>query len=401
MKAVILAAGKGTRLKPFTSTKQKHLLPVAGRPFLHFLIENLRKAGFEDKDIGIVVGNKKEQIEEFLKVNKIDARMIEQKEQLGTAHALQHAKDFVGNEDFVVMMGDNLYSSEDMAEISKQKDVCISGAEHARPEQFGALIIEDNYLRGIIEKQKRVESTAGPVLVNTGLYKFTPKVFEFLEKLERSDREEFELTDAVSALAKEGPVSVHKAKGYWVDFTYPWHVFDANEFLLNRMEGKIEGRVSDKATVNGKVVIEEGAEILPNVHIEGPVYISKGCKVGPNCNLRPGTFLGENVRIGNGCDIKNSIIMKNSTAAHLNYVGDSVIGENCNLGAGTNIANLRFDNEHVKVSVNGERVSSGRRKLGCFIGDNVKTGINCSIMPGVVIKENSIVPPHTLVNKDI
>ena len=397
MKAVILAAGKGTRFMPFTTTKSKVLLPVAGKPFLWFLIKDLRKAGFEDKDIGLVVGHKKEQIQEFLKEHNIDAKLIEQKEQLGTAHAVQQAKEFVGEDNFVVLMGDNLYSADDIKEMTEKKEICIAAAMHERPQQFGALVVEEGYLKDIIEKQ---EST-GPGLVNTALYKFTPKVFSFLDKLEKSERKEFELTDAVCALAKEGPVIVHKSKGYWVDFTYPWHFFDVNKFLLDRIESRIEGNVSDKATVNGKIVIEKGAEIMLNVHIEGPVYISKGCKIGPNSYLRPGTFLGENVRVGNGCEIKNSIVMKNTKIPHLSYVGDSVIGENCNLGAGTSIANLRFDDKHVIVAVKNERMSSGRRKLGAFIGDNVQTGINCSIMPGVVIKEGSIVRPHSLINKDI
>jgi bifunctional UDP-N-acetylglucosamine pyrophosphorylase/glucosamine-1-phosphate N-acetyltransferase len=399
MKAVILAAGKGTRLKPFTYTKPKPLIPVAGKPFLWFLINNLKKAGFEDKDIGVVVGNNKEQVEDFLRINNINAKTIEQKEQLGTAHAVQQAKEFVENDEFVVMMGDNLYSAEDIAEISKQKEICVLGAEHEKPEQFGTLVIEEGYLKGIREKQKP-EGT-GQIFVNAGLYKFTSKVFDFLNKVEKSERGEFELTDTVSALAKEGPVLVHKAKGHWRDLTYSWHALKVNEFLLKQMDEKREGKISDRATINGKVVIEEGAEVLSNVHIEGPVYISKGCKIGPNCYLRAGTFLAENVHIGNGCEIKNSIVMKNTKIPHLSYIGDSVIGENCNLGAGTNIANLRFDDQHVHVGVKNERVSSGRRKLGCFIGDNVKTGINCSIMPGIVIKENSIIPPHTLINRDV
>jgi len=401
MKAVILAAGKGIRLAPFTNTKSKVLLPVAGKPFLWFLIDNLKKAGIEDKQIGVVVGHKKEQLEAFLKKYNLDVTLIEQKEQLGTAHAVKQARDFVGSDEFIVLMGDNLYAPEDITDVKNCTEMCIAGAVHERPEQFGALHVEENYLKGISEKGK--QNTQNSALVNTGLYKFTPKIFDFIDKLEKSQRGEYEITDAVSALAREGPVIVYKTKGYWLDFTYPWHVLDINEFLMDKIRTRIEegADISDKATIKGNVMIEKGAEIMSNVHIEGPVYISKGCKIGPNCYLRAGTFLEENVRVGNGCEIKHSVVMRNTRIPHLSYVGDSVIGENCNLGAGTKVANLRFDDKHVEVRVNNERINSGRRKLGALIGDNVQTGINVSIMPGVVIKDGINIPPHTIVNRDV
>ena len=124
-------------------------------------------------------------------------------------------------------------------------------------------------------------------------------------------------------------------------------------------------------------------------------HIGKGTKIYPGC------FIGDNCHIGNAVEIKNSIIMDKTNVPHLSYVGDSIIGEGCNFGAGTNIANLRFDNAEVKMNIQGEKQSSGRRKLGCVVADNVKTGINVSIMPGKKIGPNKLIPPNFVVEKDM
>lgn len=126
-------------------------------------------------------------------------------------------------------------------------------------------------------------------------------------------------------------------------------------------------------------------------YVEGPVYISKGCDIGPNCYIRPSTCLGEGVRIGSSVEVKNSIVMRRTAIPHHNYVGDSIIGERCNFGAGTKVANLRFDDRTVRVTTKGQMLSSGRRKLGVVMGDDVKTGINAMIEPGTVIWEGTVI----------
>ena len=149
------------------------------------------------------------------------------------------------------------------------------------------------------------------------------------------------------------------------------------------------------------VTVEEGARIRSGVYIEGPAFIGKGSDVGPNCFIRPHTSIGRNVRIGNACEVKNSIIMDKTHIGHLSYVGDSIIGENCNLGAGTTIANYRFDGETVKMAVKDSILDTGRRKLGVVLGDDVKTGINASLMPGVKVGNNSWIGPGITVHQDV
>ena len=160
---------------------------------------------------------------------------------------------------------------------------------------------------------------------------------------------------------------------------------------MTNLQTKIEGDVSEKATVIGNIQIGKGTEVLPGSYIIGPVIIGKDCEIGPNNYLRPSTCIGDKCKIGAAVEIKNSIIMSHTNVPHLTYVGDSVIGERCNLGAGTKVANLRLDETEVQVVVDGRRTGSGRRKLGVIMGDDVKTGINASIDVGTIIGEGTMI----------
>lgn len=212
MKAVILAAGKGTRMLPLTETVPKVLIEVNGKPFLYYVIENLKKAGFNE--FGIIVGYLKEKIEEFVKKNGINAELIEQKEQLGTGHAVLQAKEFCKDEDFIVLGGDNLFSVSDLKSINNQDDfIYVIGKKVESPSRYGVLIVKEDKLARIIEKPKEFVGN----LINIGLYKFTPEIWKALDKIKLSPRGEYELTDAITILAEQGKVKVLKLKDYWLD----------------------------------------------------------------------------------------------------------------------------------------------------------------------------------------
>jgi len=150
------------------------------------------------------------------------------------------------------------------------------------------------------------------------------------------------------------------------------------------------------ASVRGSLSAGKGTEIFPGTVIEGNVIIGGNCKIGPNAYLRGNVYIGNNCHVGMS-EVKNSIILDNSNVPHFNYVGDSIIGENVNLGAGTKIANLRHDGKGIKISINGRKIDSRRRKLGAFIGSGTKTGINSSINCGVFLKNNSKILPNQFV----
>jgi len=211
MKAVILAAGKGVRMLPLTNDKPKVMIEVNGRPFLHYVIENLKNAGI--KEIGIVVGYRSDKVKQYFGEK---FKYIEQKEQLGTAHAVLQARDFVGADDFLVIMGDNLYSSNDILDISKKEEFYVSAFRSDTPSAYGVLETQSDMLVGISEKPAHPKSN----LVNTGLYKMTPEIFEEITKLRKSPRGEYELTDALSNLARHGKVRVYKLKDYWIDMSF-------------------------------------------------------------------------------------------------------------------------------------------------------------------------------------
>lgn len=225
MKALILAAGKGTRMMPLTERIPKVLVEVNGKPFLYYVLKSLKKAGY--KDFGIIVGYKKEKIESFLKEYKFKAKLIEQKEQLGTGHAVLQAKEWIGKNNFIVCSGDNLYDISDIKRI-KMKDsfYYLLGLEIDEWQKYGVLVVENCFLKEIKEKPKQFVGN----LINTGLYKLKPEIFPILEKLRPSPRGEIELTDALNVLAKKNKVRVLNGK-WWVDLGCKKDIYPASCFL--------------------------------------------------------------------------------------------------------------------------------------------------------------------------
>jgi bifunctional UDP-N-acetylglucosamine pyrophosphorylase/glucosamine-1-phosphate N-acetyltransferase len=178
-------------------------------------------------------------------------------------------------------------------------------------------------------------------------------------------------------------------------------MLEANERLLMNFTPQVKGTVEPSVVIKGPVWLEETACIRSGSYIDGPAYIGEKSVVGPNARIRPCTSIGDEVNLGTSCEVKNSIIMSGSKVPHLSYIGDSVIGEKCNLAAGTITANIRLDEEPVTVNVKGKCVSSGMNKLGTIMGDQVQTGINSSIMPGVKIGASSYIGPGAVVYNDV
>jgi UDP-N-acetylglucosamine diphosphorylase/glucosamine-1-phosphate N-acetyltransferase len=391
MKALILAAGEGTRLRPLTSNIPKPLLTLAGRPYLLHLVHSLRQAGVREQCI--LVGWKSNRVKEFFGDGHelgVELTYLEQKERLGTANAIGVAEGEM-DDDFVCVNGDVVMAPEAVGEIvsafQRDRAPFMGVVQVAEPKRFGVVEEREGRLLRIVEKPIHPPSD----LINGGLFGLTPEVFTYIHRTERSPRGEFEFTDTLNMMAAESEVLVRRITGEWMDVGYPWELLRANEFLMARVQREIQGTVEEGAFLKGQVVVEEGALVRSGAYVEGPVYISKGCDIGPNCYLRPFTCLGEGVRVGNAVEIKNSIVMRGTCIPHHNYVGDSVIGERCNLGSGTKVANLRFDDRLVRVSIKGRTLNSGRRKMGVIMGDDVKTGINAMIEPGTVVWEGAVI----------
>ncbi len=385
MRAFILAAGEGTRMWPLTDTRPKPLIPLANKPIVEHILDALVENGVEK--ISILIGYEGRQIAERYGHNYRGATIdyVYQKERRGTGDAVLYASKYK-DEKFLILNGDLYFEKDAISEILNH-DNAVLGVYKENAEPYGLLIGNEN----LEEIREKVPNSSG--LVNAGIYVFNRKIFDYIKKVELSPRGEIEFTDAINMFAKEHEVKIVQYDGLWLDIGYPWHLLDAIKAYLEKMECEIKGEVEDNVVLKGKVCIGEGTRIMSGTYIEGPVLIGKNCKIGPNAYIRPYTVIGDNCHVGNSCEVKASIIMNGSKVPHFNYVGDSIIGENCNLGAGTKVANLRLDEKNIKVVVKDKIVDTGRRKLGVIMGDNVHTGINVSIDVGTMIGSYTYIAP--------
>jgi len=208
---------------------------------------------------------------------------------------------------------------------------------------------------------------------------------------------------ALDAMCKEGkPIHVVPYSGTWHAIKYPWDILDGVRFFLDHSESCISptARISTHAVIDGKVIIGDNARVMENAVIRGPVYIGPRTVVGNSTLVREYSHLGADCVVGFATEIKGSYI-GDGCWFHMNYVGDSVVGQHCNFGAGTITANWRFDEQLISVQVNDNPVNTGKDKFGAIIGDNCRTGINVSIMPGVKIGSNAIIGPSVLLTQDV
>jgi UDP-N-acetylglucosamine diphosphorylase/glucosamine-1-phosphate N-acetyltransferase len=406
VKAVVLAAGEGVRLQPVTATRPKHLIKVAGKPILEFCLDALKASGVTD--VAVVTHYMGEAIREFFGDGEgfgLKIEYVEQAEMLGTGNAVSVVEPYVEG-DFVLVYGDLLFGADAVADelelFEAEKPASVMAVVPVeKPESYGIVEVEAGKVKRVVEKP--VAGDAPSNLANAGVYVFSEEIFDKLRQTKASVRGEWELTDAVSLLVKDGQevLAAEISRDDWFDVGRPWDLLEANSWALKRMGHKVYGLVENGAHLIGPVTVAETARVRSGAYIEGPCFIGEGCDVGPNCFIRACTSLGRNVRVGNACEVKNSIIMDGTHVGHLSYVGDSILCEGCNLAAGTITANLRLDDEHVKMMVKGKVVDSGRRKLGAILGDNVKTGINALFMPGVKVGANSLVGANFMVHRDL
>ncbi|MCL5788396.1 MAG: sugar phosphate nucleotidyltransferase [Candidatus Marsarchaeota archaeon] len=398
MKGVVLAAGRGTRLEPITSTTPKPLLRFLGKPYAQLVLERLHEAGIYETFVLVPSGHR-----ELFRDSLTPSHLVEQSEPKGTAHAvslaLSHARGAT-----LVQYGDNMFKTKSLRDIlavhAEAKNIAtIAVAKVDNPSKYGAVKV-DGRGRVLHIEEKSEQPTSNLAFV--GLMVLEPDFLKYSESVDKSPRGELELTDALNRAATSSEVGVVDITGaVWHDLTYPWDILSIHEEMINEMPLDVEGEVEQGVVIKGSVYIGEGSRVKSGTYIEGPVWIGKHVTVGPNSYLRPFTAVDDGCRIGSACEVKASVVYQNTHISHLSYVGDSVIAESVNLGAGTITANLRFDERAIKVNVNGVRVNSGRSKLGCFIGAGVKTGINVSLNPGVKVGQGAYILPGTVVRTDV
>ncbi len=388
MKAVILAAGEGQRMRPLTCTRPKVLLPVANKPIMEHLLETVARAGV--KDLVFIVGYKDDRVRDYFGDGARWGVSISYRLQpcpLGTADAVRMAEGLV-DDLFLVLNGDIIVDSSDIAALVSREGTAVSVKEVENTDGLGTVETDSGHVTRLHEKLASPPTR----LANIGVYLFRQTIFEAIRHTPKSCRGEYELPQAIQLLVDSGERVACHSFNSWKDVSYPWDLLLLNEQLLSTMPADNRGIVEENVVMRGNCSIGEGSRIRSGSYIVGPVLIGRDCDSGPNCYIRPFTSIGDRCHIGAAVEVKNSIIMNASKVPHHNYVGDSIIGERCNLGAGTKIANLRFDG--AGVTVNG--IDTRMRKFGAILGDNVATGINASINTGTLVGNDTRIGPGAM-----
>lgn len=333
MKALILCAGKGTRLRPLTFTNAKPLIPIANKPTIMYSLEKIKEAGIID--IGLVVSP--ENIDDFQKVlgdgSKFDLKItyIIQEHPQGLAHAVKVSQNFIGSDNFVMYLGDNLINFDLKKFIEKFKQgsfesyILLTPIDN--PSNFGIAVIEDSKVVKVIEKPKDAPSN----LAIIGVYIFTPKIFEAIDNISPSWRGELEITDAIQWLIENSKnVGAYIIDGWWKDTGKPEDLIEANRTILGELQDiEIEGEVRQDSLVQGKVKIGKNTKIINSV-VRGPVIIGENTTIN-NAYIGPYTSIGDGVYITSS-EIENSIILNDANIANISLrIDSSIIGENATL----------------------------------------------------------------------
>ncbi|MGI8423275.1 MAG: glucose-1-phosphate thymidylyltransferase [Chloroflexota bacterium] len=335
MKGIIVSGGKGTRLRPLTYTGAKQLVPVANKPVMFYALEDLVEAGITE--IGIVVpadfAMARDQIKAAIGDGaKFGARVtyIEQDAPRGIAHAVSICRDFVGDDKFVVFLGDNFIREGITEQVAAFRDGSMNAVlmlhRVPNPQELGVAVVSDGKIVELQEKPAQPKSNLGIV----GIYMLDRHFFEEADKLKPSKRGELEITDALSGLLERGlDVRPQMVEGYWIDTGKHIDMLDANRLVLDALEGRIDGEVDADSRVDGRVVLEVGAKVMRSV-IRGPAIIGKGAVVTD-------AYIGPYTAVGDGCvitssELEHSIVLENSTIEDIHTrIEDSLIGRNVRL----------------------------------------------------------------------
>ncbi|MFH0737376.1 MAG: glucose-1-phosphate thymidylyltransferase [Candidatus Micrarchaeota archaeon] len=332
MKGLILAAGRGTGLKPITDNRLKPLVPVANKPMIMYVLDDLINAGITD--IGIVISPAGTPIKEAVGDGsrwKVKVTYIVQPEPLGLAHAVRCAQGFIGGSPFILYLGDNLLSGGIAGFVS----AFASSSDDARlmlttvddPTRFGVVELDDKRrpIR-LVEKPEKPKSNFAIV----GIYAFRSSVFDAISKIKPSPRGELEITDAIQALISSSkPVSVEFVKDWWHDTGKPQSLLLANGLMLDHMKDTFnEGGRAPSAKIFGRVRIGRGSSILENTEIRGPVSIGEGCVIGPDCLIGPYTSVADGARISR-TSIEFSMVFDKAVIEGAGRITDSIIGSGC------------------------------------------------------------------------
>jgi UDP-N-acetylglucosamine diphosphorylase/glucosamine-1-phosphate N-acetyltransferase len=405
LQTIILAGGEGKRVFPLAANSPKPMFKLLGKPLIHHVIDVLKEAKL--KDYIIVVGHHGEQIKNYLKDGSelgVNIQYTTQNQSLGMADALKTTEKLTENNFFVVNADDIFEASLIKQMYRKFKETEVEIVLSSKPVRetwkFGIIRVNDDQVTDFVEKPPRGNEPSNLAVV--GVYILTKKIFDYYRKIPVSDHQ---YEDAIlNFIQNKNLVKAVSYDGFFAGYKYPWDLFAINKHLMDTKLSesiiKEDVNISERATVEGKVWLEKGIKVFEGACIRGPCYIGENSVVGGNSLVRDYSSLGRKCVVGFSTEIKHSLI-GDDCWFHINYIGDSIIGNNCLFGAGTITANYRFDESNIKVQIEKNRINSNTNKLGAIIGDNCKTGINTCLEPGIKVGPQSMVGPSVNLQEDL
>jgi UDP-N-acetylglucosamine diphosphorylase / glucose-1-phosphate thymidylyltransferase / UDP-N-acetylgalactosamine diphosphorylase / glucosamine-1-phosphate N-acetyltransferase / galactosamine-1-phosphate N-acetyltransferase len=387
MQAVILAAGEGKRLRPFTETMPKVMLPIANKPVLEYVVDAVKHCGI--KEIIMVVGYKKEVIMDYFKdYGGVNITYVVQEKQLGTSHALLQAKDKI-SDSFIVLSGDNIVDDKTIQQLIVQpSEYCIVIKEHPSHSKYGVVFVEKTKLKELVEKPKDELGT----YISTGIYKLSNNVFECIELL--ASQGIFALSSVIQALIDKGISIQTVCANFWMDIVYPWDLISVNEVMIRQLPKSISGVIEKGVVIKGPVSVGKDTTIYSGCYIVGPVVIGDGCEIGPNTCIFPSTIIGDNSSIRPFCELRNSIIMEDVHIHSSSYLSHCIIARG-------NTISSNFSNITGKAIVETEDEIKKIRHIGAMIGEDCYIGSNVVVEAGITIGRRCKIDPLKKISKNV
>lgn len=389
MKAVILAAGRSERLKPFTETRAKPMIQVAGRPMLEYCLRGLAAAGVTD--VYVVVHHKGETISSHFEHGArygLSIEYVRQDPLDGIGAAVRRCEKLIGGDPFLLIYGDVLATGNPYQQIVSQYTetggAVAALSLPAKSGEFGNV-----YLNQDMRITRLVEKPSNPQLSNyvfAGIY-FLPATFFGMLAERKND-----MLQAFQGLVQQGALFGSLWDGGWIDITRPWQILDANSLVMNlwdKAEIHTSARLEGDVHLDGAVHIEENVKIGAGSILKGPCFIGRGSYIGNNTLIREYTALGPESVVGYGTELKNCVLWGRSILGRLSYIGDSVIGERAHLGTGVTTVNHFDDGRNVQIETEEGTLDSGHTKLGAFIGDDVVIGARNVLAPGTRLRSGT------------
>ena len=378
--AVILAAGEGSRLRPFTANRPKAMLSIASKPILQYVVESLAQNGI--RNIVLVVGYRREQIFDYMGSGEqfgVGITYVTQQRRLGSAHALAQAKEVVEGE-FLVLSGDKLISASTIAQFVTVSPEAMLVKRVDNPTRYGVVGIDNGVVKDIVEQPKEAKSN----IISTRIYAFSKEAFSFIES-------ELAISDVLNSMMAQGkPVYAQETDGPWLDVVYPWDILSLNGVVLRQIKANLGGTIEDGVSLKGPVSVGKDTLIRSNSSIIGPVVIGDGCHIGPNVCILPATSIGDNVAIAPFSEVENSVIGNDVTIGPSCIIEDSVIDKGCVIKG-----HFTASSGEAEVKINGEHHSVN---LGAMLGEGSNIGSGVVAQPGVILGNYSQVGPLKLIS---